>query len=248
LVPSGLVAYSIRQFSNFEEAAKSAKKDAKTVHDNLVSTTKAAKDIGDLQNSIKKQAENISKLKIDLNVGLSNAQEASASNNSQIGKVLSVVTIKPASGRSGVPSAQDRIIEQGKTRALGIDVSQGDNPNWKSVKDSGASFVFIRATRTTEMGTEADPDFAKKWQGSGAAGIIRGAYHVYRWIADPEEQAAAFAKTVTLNGEDLPPALDIEPLPPAYAPIDMNDPKFTKALTACLHAFAAETHRTPIIF
>jgi len=78
-------------------------------------------------------------------------------------------------------------------------------------------------------------------------GIVRGAYHVFQWRQDPEKQASAFAQVVTLKDDDLPPVLDIEPVPPAFEPITV-DPDFIRSLRTCLRAFAAKTHRVPIIF
>jgi lysozyme len=90
----------------------------------------------------------------------------------------------------------------------GIDVShfQGE-VDWRAVAAAGVRFAFIKAT---EGLTDVDPRFAQNWQGSRAAGVLRGAYHFLHPNLDGRQQAAHFLSVVTLDDDALPPALDVE--------------------------------------
>jgi len=65
-------------------------------------------------------------------------------------------------------------------RPLGVDVSsfQG-TPNWTSVRSSGITFAWAKAT---EGGTINDGDFTYNESNGKAAGVLMGAYH----FAHPE--------------------------------------------------------------
>ena len=90
----------------------------------------------------------------------------------------------------------------------GIDVSayQG-RIDWPQVADHRVRFAFIKAT---EGVTLRDPRFRRNWQGAGAAGIYRGAYHYFQPNYDGARQANLFTRTVPLGPGDLPPVLDVE--------------------------------------
>src|SRR5581483_7236413 len=67
---------------------------------------------------------------------------------------------------------------QNPNNPKGIDVSHYQGTiNWTSVKNSGVSFAFIKAT---EGLTIKDQDFDANWAGAKAVGIVRGAYHFAR--------------------------------------------------------------------
>ena len=90
----------------------------------------------------------------------------------------------------------------------GIDVShfQGE-VDWGAVAATGVRFAFIKATEGLD---DVDPRFAQNWQGSRAAGLLRGAYHFLHPNLDAGQQAAHFLSVVTLDDDALPPALDVE--------------------------------------
>ncbi|BCL39597.1 GH25 family lysozyme [Nostoc sp. MS1] len=93
---------------------------------------------------------------------------------------------------------------------FGIDVAYQDGRvDWTSVKNSGKTFAFVKAT---EGATVKDPAFAHHWQTMKATGIIRGAYHFFHpHTSDPVVQAQEFLTTIgKLEPGDLPPVLDIE--------------------------------------
>jgi lysozyme len=90
----------------------------------------------------------------------------------------------------------------------GIDVShfQGD-VDWAAVAAAGVRFAFMKAT---EGLADIDPRFARNWEHSRAAGLLRGAYHFLHPNLDAKQQAAHFLSVVTLDRDALPPALDVE--------------------------------------
>ncbi|MEO1375935.1 MAG: GH25 family lysozyme [Cyanobacteria bacterium J06635_10] len=96
----------------------------------------------------------------------------------------------------------------------GIDISNNNPPiNWHTVKRSGISFAFAKAT---EGGTWIDQTFASHWSRMKAAGIIRGAYHYCRPNKTAQQQADNFLRVVenVFEPGDLPPVLDVEQWPP----------------------------------
>src|SRR5215813_13468396 len=74
--------------------------------------------------------------------------------------------------------------EKAHARPLGIDVSsyQGSGVNWTSVKNSGRSFAWAKAT---EGMTVNDSTFAGNQNNGKAAGMVMGAYH----FAHPESNS-----------------------------------------------------------
>lgn len=90
----------------------------------------------------------------------------------------------------------------------GIDVSHWQGSiNWASVKSSGKTFAFCKATEGT---TYTDPTFATNWAGMKNAGLIRGAYHFGRPGSDPVTQANRFCDVVSPRTGDLQMTLDLE--------------------------------------
>ncbi|HET6817918.1 MAG TPA: glycoside hydrolase family 25 protein [Mycobacteriales bacterium] len=97
----------------------------------------------------------------------------------------------------------------------GPDVSSWDHAaaiKWWAVRNSGSSFVFIKATEGTRY---TNPYFTGDWRGSGAAGLIRGAYHFARpssRAGSAVAQAHHFLRVVgaRLHTQSLPPVLDLE--------------------------------------
>ena len=67
-------------------------------------------------------------------------------------------------------------------RVQGVDVSQFQiSMNWNTTYNAGVRFAFIRATRGGPLGGYyLDPQLDQNMTGSGAAGLLRGAYHYAR--------------------------------------------------------------------
>jgi lysozyme len=93
----------------------------------------------------------------------------------------------------------------------GVDVSkyQGEI-DWDSVKESGVSFAFIKAT---EGGDSTDSKFHRNWAAAKSAGVPRGAYHFVYWCRSPLEEIANFERIVPVDPDALPPVLDVEATP-----------------------------------
>jgi GH25 family lysozyme M1 (1,4-beta-N-acetylmuramidase) len=111
-----------------------------------------------------------------------------------VGVAGSAATLTPAAGT-------DYAIQ-------GIDVASYQGyPNWTSVKSSGKTFAFTKATEGTGY---TNPYFATNWARIKAAGLIRGAYHFGHPSIDPVTQANFFCNVVQPTHGDLQMALDIE--------------------------------------
>jgi len=101
----------------------------------------------------------------------------------------------------------------GTNRHQGIDVSHHDEGiQWPAVRDSGVTFVYIKATEGIDF---TDPLFEDHWDNAGKAGLLRGAYHFFRALDDGATQARFFLDTVfSHNGEkrhgELIPVVDVE--------------------------------------
>lgn len=90
----------------------------------------------------------------------------------------------------------------------GVDVSHYQpEVDWQQVRENEVAFAFVKATEGKSL---KDKQFQNHWEGAGAAGVIRGAYHFYLPYLKPELQAENFISTVTLAPGDLPPVLDVE--------------------------------------
>jgi GH25 family lysozyme M1 (1,4-beta-N-acetylmuramidase) len=121
------------------------------------------------------------------------------------------------SGLAGRAAAADPAAVAAATAGMpkGLDVSgYQENVDWASVAADGASFAYVKATEGT---TYTSGQFSQQYNGSAAAGLIRGAYH----FARPDTSGAAAQADFfvdhgggwTDDGKTLPGALDIE-----YAP------------------------------
>lgn len=137
----------------------------------------------------------------------------------RFGLVLMSVVVVVVSG-CGKAAVNNPPIENSPTPTLpapvppttglhhGIDVStHSGTVDWKSVRDEGHSFAFIKASEGVDL---ADPDFGANWKAAGDAGLVRGAYHFFVTEDDPGQQARLFIETVQLEPGDLAPVVDIE--------------------------------------
>jgi GH25 family lysozyme M1 (1,4-beta-N-acetylmuramidase) len=104
----------------------------------------------------------------------------------------------------------DRAVAQ---RPLGVDVYEGQGqPNWTSVKNSGISYSWAKATEGTYY---QDPDWSYNQSSGRSAGLYMGSYHFARPDLDSPGSEASyfwnFANSKILNdGKTVYPALDYE--------------------------------------
>lgn len=90
----------------------------------------------------------------------------------------------------------------------GVDVSEQQGAvDWWTVKAGGADFAYLRATYGADG---RDLRFADNWAGTYAAGMRRGALHVYSLCRLAVDQANNFNTTVPRVGDALPPAVLID--------------------------------------
>ena len=90
----------------------------------------------------------------------------------------------------------------------GIDVSKWNGDiNWKTVKASGVSFAFIKATEGKDV---VDDKFAANWRGAYNAGLASSPYHFYYFCSTADAQADWFIANVPKAAVFLPPVLDVE--------------------------------------
>lgn len=104
-------------------------------------------------------------------------------------------------------------VDSLKPISFGIDLSeyQGGDINWDTVKccKHPIEFIIFRAT----MGDDRkDKKYAERIDGARKAGFIVGAYHYYDPNENSKKQARNYISTVTLQGGDFIPVLDIEKL------------------------------------
>ena len=93
----------------------------------------------------------------------------------------------------------------------GVDVSAAAGAiDWPTLAAEGADFAYVRATAGSG---ERDAQFDANWQGVAAAGIPRGALHVYSLCGRAADQARNFVTTVPRTDDALPAAMliDFEP-------------------------------------
>ncbi len=95
------------------------------------------------------------------------------------------------------------------TTVEGLDVSSAQGTiDWGAVQGSGRVFAIIKATQGDYY---TNAHWQAQWDGAGAAGLMRSAYHFFDPTIDGVTQAQHFLTVVgTLGPNDLPPMLDIE--------------------------------------
>lgn len=166
------------------------------------------------------------------------AQAAPASNSNPIQKITPPPAPLPPASDAGAANV-----------ILGVDVSHWQaGVRWAEIFKLGFRFASAKAT-DGEAGVEAT--FVTQKMGARAAGLIFGAYHFFRFAADPILQARHFWNVAgpLLQGE-LPPTLDVEP--------DKNSAKYSEnnpiddaaadAIYSCLCEMERLFGMTPILY
>ena len=128
----------------------------------------------------------------------------------------------------------------------GPDVSASQGAiDWNAVAAAGHGFAFIRATLGVNT---VDERFASNWQGAGAAGLRRSAYHVAapQPGRDPGDEAvnlvSALRSVGTASDADLPPSAAIDDLVNAFSSEQARD--WLRAFSA---VFERVTQQLPAI-
>ncbi|KIJ60243.1 glycoside hydrolase family 25 protein [Hydnomerulius pinastri MD-312] len=141
-------------------------------------------------------------------------------------------------------------LEQRDNKPKGIDVSGfQSNVGWQSVKNSGVSFTYIKATEGT---TYKNPSFGQQWSGASSAGLIRGSIH----FAHPDSgtgsaQAQFFHSNGggwSNDGKTLPGSLDIENNPSGNTCYGLHVGSMVKWITSFSNEYHSLTGRYPVIY
>jgi lysozyme len=164
------------------------------------------------------------------------------------GLALAACLLALAAAGTALATAPARAAEPPK----GHDVSSRQKSvDWTKAQAAGARFVYVKATESTGY---RNPYFGAQYEGAGAAGLLRGAYH----FALPDQgsgtaQADHFVHNGgawSPDGRTLPPALDIE-----YNPYDSGRTCYglgQAEMVAWIRAFSDEvrrlTGRRPVIY
>jgi GH25 family lysozyme M1 (1,4-beta-N-acetylmuramidase) len=123
----------------------------------------------------------------------------------------------------------------------GVDVCHWQGSvEWSQVAASGVAFAYARVSDGLLF---IDPAFAGNYEGIKAAGMIRGAYQMFRPGQDPLDQANLVLSSVgTIGPGDLPPALDVE-VTDGRSPLEIGH-----AVQVWVSVIQQATGRTPVIF
>ncbi len=126
----------------------------------------------------------------------------------------------------------------------GIDVSSHQGMiDWTKVARDHISFVYVKASEGS--GTN-DPMFKEYSRGAQQAGMQTGAYHYFSLCSPGKSQAANFLSMANLNGDVLPPALDLE-----FSPYCNAKPKrdtVIKEINAYLAEVNAQSGKQAILY
>jgi MYXO-CTERM domain-containing protein len=91
----------------------------------------------------------------------------------------------------------------------GVDVSYyQDDIDWAAAKADGVEYAFVRVSDGLNT---PDTKFDQNWQGTKAAGVLRGVYQYFRPNQDAIAQAdLLLTRMGALEANDLPPVIDVE--------------------------------------
>jgi len=90
----------------------------------------------------------------------------------------------------------------------GVDVSEANGAiEWKVVAGAGADFAYATATHGAG---HRDQRFEENWQNIAAAGLRRGAVHIWSLCQSAADQANAFNTMVPRDPAALPAAIDFD--------------------------------------
>jgi lysozyme len=133
-------------------------------------------------------------------------------------------------------------LEDGERYGIDVASHQGEI-DWARVAADDIDFAYIKAT---EGGDFVDDRFETNWEGAGAAGLDRGAYHFFTLCRPGDEQAAHFVATVPLDADALPPVVDLELNGNCADRPDRDDVE--RELVTFIDAVEAATGRTVVLY
>lgn len=110
--------------------------------------------------------------------------------------------------------------------------------------DYPVTFIYIKSTEGT---TVYNNYYAADYRQARAHGIHTGSYHFFSTLSPAREQAAFFLKKSYLKKGDLPPVLDVEPLPSQIQKMGGTKRLFSEVRT-WLRIVEKRTGRKPILY
>ena len=154
--------------------------------------------------------------------------------------------------RTGPPSSRVplALTDPASSAVPGLDVSgyQG-TVNWSQTAADGATFAYAKATEGTSYSSAS---FAQQYNGSYAAGLIRGAYH----FAVPDNSTGATQADYfvangggwSADGRTLPGMLDIEYNPYGAECFGLTQPQMVDWVASFDSEYRTLTGRSPDIY
>ncbi|MBO1753756.1 GH25 family lysozyme [Allobranchiibius sp. CTAmp26] len=134
--------------------------------------------------------------------------------------------------------------------AYGVDVSQYQgNVAWNYLRGQGFSFAYVKASEGTGYSSST---FRAQYNGSYAAGFIRGAYH----FALPNQSSGSYQADYFLahgggwsrDGRTLPGALDIEYNPYGSSCYGYSRSGMTSWIKSFVNRYRSRTGRYPVVY
>jgi GH25 family lysozyme M1 (1,4-beta-N-acetylmuramidase) len=135
---------------------------------------------------------------------------------------------------------------QNPNNPKGVDVSDYQGTiNWTSVKNSGVSFAFIKATEGT---TFTATTFAANWANAKAAGVVRGSYHFARPSTSPSVSGSAIAQANFFVNTVKPIKGDLQLVCDFEVTGSLNSTDLGNWLTAFCTQIKTLTHEPAIVY
>ncbi|MGW2640136.1 GH25 family lysozyme [Streptomyces sp. NPDC001348] len=156
----------------------------------------------------------------------------------------------PGRGSGGIgPVHGTRPRQTADNAVRGLDVSgYQENVDWSSVAADGASFAYVKATEGTSY---VSSQFNQQYDGSAAAGLIRGAYH----FARPDKSSGSAQADYFIDhggawrpdGKTLPGVVDVEPSPNVPTCYGLGPATMVDWIASFDHEYLSRTGRHPVI-
>ncbi|SDZ61084.1 lysozyme [Evansella caseinilytica] len=128
---------------------------------------------------------------------------------------------------------------------MGVDVASYQGAiDWPALEQQGIQFAFIKATEGSSF---VDQYFADNWGNAEMTRIRKGAYHFFSYDSEGKTQAQHFINTVPVDGQALPPVIDVE----FYGDKEKNPPlreEVEKELTAMVMMLEEHYGKQVIIY
>ncbi|KAF9528365.1 glycoside hydrolase family 25 protein [Crepidotus variabilis] len=165
-------------------------------------------------------------------------------------KWLSILSLLSVAIVTATPIESEGAALVRRADPTGIDVSSYQpNVNWASVKASGVSFAYIKATEGTGY---QNPSFSSQYTGATNAGLIRGSYHFARPdVSSGATQANYFIAHGggwSADGITLPGALDIEYNPYGATCYGLSAASMVSWIHDFANTYHSSTGRYPVIY